>query len=146
MVYAADLDSCLMLIRTTELIRVFPSLQMASPVNCPVMIKELKECICVADFGYKVFISWPTMDTKLKVARRFRDLGITINFHESLNVFTTSRIPVGQHILARALMGGGIQSVLLCAYGMKIPLGEEVQGLSMTRKSPINPQPNLTSG
>ena len=33
-------------------------------------------------------------------------------------------------------MSGGIQLVSLCAYGMKIPLGE-VQGLSMMQ-SPIN--------
>ena len=99
-------------------------MDIASLLNCPVLINDLKEIVCVAEFGYKIFIPWPSMKTKVKVTRRFRDLGVTTNPHQSPCVFTNGRIPVGLHILVRALLGGGIKFVILCAYGMKIHLGE----------------------
>ena len=135
-VYTADLDSCSIPMTTMELIRLFPSMQMASLVNYPVPIKDLKEMVCVADFGYKIFIPQASMKTKTKVARRFRDLGVTINTHESEHAFTSSRIPVGLHVLVRTLMGGGIKLVILVVYGMKIPLAE-VQALSSIHRPSI---------
>ena len=50
-VCAADLDSCIVPMKTSELETLFPSLQMATLVNHPVFIKDLKDVICVAEFG-----------------------------------------------------------------------------------------------
>ena len=138
-VCAADLDSCIVPMKTSELETLFPSLQMATLVNHPVFIKDLKDVICVAEFGYKLFITRINLKTKAKIARRLYDLGVTVNTHKSPNVLMTSRMTIGLHILARGLMGGGIRFVYLAVYGMKIPL-YEMQRLT-TVETPPNPPP-----
>ena len=87
-VYAADLDSCIISIETGELIRLFPSLQMASLVDHPVFIKDLKDVVCVAEFGYKIWgavcfkIIMQAMDPKNK--NRF---DLSLEYKNRLNFY-----------------------------------------------------------
>ena len=56
------------------------------------------------------------------------NLGISVMPHKSPYILT-----IGLHILARALMGGGINFIYLVVYRMKVPLCEVQQLLSVRK-------------
>ena len=49
---------------------VFPRHQMASMVNHPVFVKDLKNVVCVCEFGWRVFGNMPT-STNVKSLQEF---------------------------------------------------------------------------
>ena len=138
-IYAADLDCCILPIKTKELIRLFPSLQMASLVSYPVFVKGLENTIRAAEFGYRIMINRVTDEQKKQVAEGLNNLGISVLPHKSPYILTASRLTIGLHILARALMGGGINFIYLVVYGMKVLLCEVQQLLSV--RKPRHPPP-----
>ena len=118
---AADLDCCILPMKTKELIRLFPSLQMASLVSYPVFVKGLENTIGL------------------------NNLGISVMPHKSPYILTTSWLTIGLHILARVLMGGGINFVYLVVYGMKVPLSEVQQLLSVRKPRQMLPKSSTCS-
>ena len=84
-VCVANLDfSCIVPMKTGELERLFPSLQMATLVNHPVFITDLQDVICAIEFGYKLFsYNSHKPETRNKIVRRLYDLGVTVNIHRS---------------------------------------------------------------
>ena len=110
--------------------RLSPSLQMASLVSYPVFVKGLEDNICAAKFGYKFMINRVTPEQKKQVAKGLYDLEISVLPHKSCYIIT-SKLTIGLHILARVLMGGGIDFIYLVVYRMKVPLCEVQQLLSV---------------
>ena len=138
-VNAADLDCCILPMKTKQLMRLSPSLQMASLVSYPVFVKGLEDNICAAKFGYKIMINRVTPEQKNQVAKGLNNHGISVMPHKSPYILTTSWLTIGLHILARVLMGGGINFIYLVVYGMKVPLCEVQQLLSV--RKPCHPPP-----
>ena len=93
---------------------------MASLVSYPIFVKGLENTICAAEFGYKIMINRVTDEQKKQVAKDLNNLGISVLSHKSLYILTTNRLTIGLHILARALMGGGINFIYLVVYGIKV--------------------------
>ena len=90
---------------------------MACMEDYPVFVKG-------TDFSYKILINTIKDDQKKSIAKRLYVLGITVIPHSSRYILTTSRMSVGLHVLARCIMGGGLQFVYLAVFSIKIPLHE----------------------
>ena len=116
-----DIDCIVLPIHTKELFK-FPSLQMASLVNYPVFAKDVKGT-CICDFGWCIF-AVISKKQKAQICIGLVSQGIRVIAHRSPHILTTGRILVGLHILCRAVIGAGIESVTMCSYGMKIPYSE----------------------
>ena len=85
-----------------------------------------------------------TPEQKKQVAKGLYDLEISVLPHKSCYIIT-SKLTIGLHILARVLMGGGIDFIYLVVYRMKVPLCE-VQQLLSVRKPHHSPPAKFDIG
>ena len=99
----------------------FPSHQMALMVNHPVFVKDLKNVICVCEFEGLGNI---TKAQKSLFCTSLQNLGITAIPDQSCYILTKGQLTVGLHVIARGLLGAGVKSIFLTAYGMKLTLAE----------------------
>ena len=90
-------------------------------------------------------VSYPMFVKGLENTIGLNNLGVSVMPHKSPYILTTSWLTIGLHILARVLMGGGINFIYLVVYGMKVPLCE-VQQLLSVRKPCHPPQAKLDIG
>ena len=117
------MDSVIQPLLTTELMEVFPSHQMVSLVNHPVFVKGLNNVVCICEFGWRIFGNI-TKQQKILFCRSLYNLGITAIPHQCRLILTKGQLTVGLHIISRGLLGAGVRSIYLTAYGMKIMLAE----------------------
>lgn len=118
-----DVDSIVLTVRTTKLYH-FPAMQLVSLVNHPVLVKDAYQRVCIAEFGYRLFVNISTSQ-KIALCTEISNSGITVKPHSSRLAFVRGRCTIGLYILIRAMVATKITNTLMIGYGMKMPYAEK---------------------
>ena len=117
-----DVYSVALTVTTTELYQ-FPAIQLVSLVNHPVLAKDAYEKVCIAEFGYRLFVNI-CPHQKVALCNEISKSGVTVKPHTSRLVFIRGRCTIGLYALIRALVATNINNTLLIAYSKKISYAE----------------------
>lgn len=117
-----DVDSIALTVTTTELFQ-FLAIQLVSLVNHPVLVKDAYQRVCIAEFGYRLFVNISTCQ-KQALCDEINKYGITIKPHTSSLAFITGRCTIGLYTFIHTLVATKITNTLMIGYGMKMPYVE----------------------
>ena len=102
-------------------------MQLVSLVNHPVLVKDAYQRVCIAEFGYRLFVNISTSQ-KIALCTEISNSGITVKPHSSCLAFIRGRCTIGLYILIRAMVATKITitNTLMIGYGMKMPYAESL--------------------
>ena len=106
-----DVDSVVQKVNT-EALRFSPALQVVTVVNYPVKVVECKGQICIAEFGWRLFVR-VTMMEKLTICCNLRNFGVRISASRSEFVFARGRLSIALYMLVDALVQAQVEHVTM---------------------------------
>ena len=116
--HGVDVDSIVLPIFTQDLL-LFTSVQMISSLNYPVFVKDLRGAICIAEFGWKIFVLLSSI-LKIQLCQATIEQGVVVIPHQSPHAFIKGKRTISLQMLVRALQKVNITYVTLVSYGMKM--------------------------
>ena len=96
-----DVDSVALTVTTTELYQ-FPAMLLVFLINHPVLVKDVYEKVCIAEFGYRLFVNI-CPHQKVALCKEISKSGVTVKPHTSQLTFIRGRCTIRLYALIRAL-------------------------------------------
>ena len=102
-------------------------MKLVSLVNHPVLVKDAYQRVCIAEFGYRLFVNISTSQ-KIALRTEISNSDVTVKPHSSHLAFVRGRCTIGLYILIRAIcmVATKITNTLMIGYGMKMPYAESL--------------------
>ena len=103
----------------------FPAMQLVSLVNHPVLVKDAYQRVCIAEFGYRLFVNISTSQ-KIALCTEISNSGVTVKPHSSRLAFVRGRCTIRLYILIQAMVATKITNTLMIGYGIKMSYAESL--------------------
>ena len=98
---AVDVDSIVLPIFTQDFL-LFTSVQMVSLLNYPVFVKDTRGAICIAEFGWRIFVLLSSI-LKVRLCKVIIAQGVVIISHPSQHAFIKRKCTISLQMLVRGL-------------------------------------------